>query len=163
MADLRALIEGLGFSDVRTILNSGNAIFEAARARPEKVASEIERAVQGKFGFFVPVVVMTARDLHAIVAENPLRQAGQDPSKFLVAFVTKGDALEKAEPLLQESWTPEALAIGRKAAYLWCARGILDSKLLKEFFRVTVNAPTTRNWGTVLKLKAATDGGQDAA
>lgn len=107
--------------------------------------------------------MITGRDLHAIVAENPLRQARQDPSKFLVAFVAKQDVLGKAEPLLQESWVPEALAIGRKAAYLWCARGIIDSRLLKEFFRVTDNAPTTRNWGTVLKLQAAAGGGQNAA
>lgn len=46
MADLRKLIEALGFSNVRSILNSGNAIFEAARPAPEKVASEIERAIQ---------------------------------------------------------------------------------------------------------------------
>jgi uncharacterized protein (DUF1697 family) len=163
MADLRTLIEGLGFSDVRTILNSGNAVFKAARPRPERVALKIEGAIQRKFGFSVPVVVLTVRDLHTIIAENPLPQAGQDPSKFLVAFVAKGGALRKAEPLLQETWVPEALAVGRKAAYLWCARGILDSNLVKEFFRVTADAATTRNWGTVLKLQAAAGGRQNAA
>lgn len=162
MADLRALIEGLGFSDVRTILNSGNAVFKAMRPRPERVASEIEGAIQQKFGFSVPVVVITASDLHTIIAENPLCQAGQDPSRFLVAFIAKGGALRKAEPLLQEQWLPEALAIGRKAAYLWCASGIISSKLVKEFFRVTADAPTTRNWSTVLKLQTAVGGGQNA-
>lgn len=162
MADLRTLIEGLGFSDVRTLLNSGNAVFNAARPTPEKVASAIEGAIQGKFGFYVPVVVLTARDLHTIIAENPLPQAAQDPSKFLVAFVAKGGALRKAESLLQETWAPEALAVGRKAAYLWCARGIIDSKLVKDFSRITAATATTRNWGTVLKLQAAAGERQNA-
>jgi hypothetical protein len=41
-----------------------------------------------------------------------------------VAFVAKGAVLGKAKPLLEEAWAPEALAIGSKAAYLWCARGM---------------------------------------
>jgi uncharacterized protein (DUF1697 family) len=163
MADLKILVEGLGFSDVRTLLNSGNVVFKTAGPTPGKVASEIERAIQGKFGFSVPVVVLTARDLHTIIAENPLPQAGQDPSKFLVAFVAKGAALWKAEPLLEETWAPEALAIGTKAVYLWCARGIIDSRLVKAFSRVTADAATTRNWGTVLKLQAAAGGEQNSA
>jgi uncharacterized protein (DUF1697 family) len=162
MVDLRSLIEGLGFLDVHTLLNSGNVVFQAARPSPTKVASAIEAAIQGRFGFSVPVVVLTARDLHTVVAENPLAQASDDPSKVLVAFVAKGAVLGKAKPLLEEAWAPEALAIGSKAAYLWCARGIIDSNLIKAFSRVTADAATTRNWRTVLKLQAATRVGQDA-
>jgi len=163
MADLRSLIEGLGFADVRTLLNSGNAVFQASRPSPAKVASAIETAIRREFGFLVPVIVLTARDLHTVVAENPLPQASDDPSKFLVAFVAKGAVLGKAKALFQESWAPEALAIGSKAAYLWCPRGIIESKLIKAFSRVTADAATTRNWGTVLKLQAAAAVGQDDA
>jgi uncharacterized protein (DUF1697 family) len=163
MADLRSLIEGLGFLDVRTLLNSGNVVFQTARPSPTKVASAIEAAIQKRFEFSVPVVVLTARDLHSIVAENPLAQAADDPSKFLIAFVGKGAVLAKARPLLDVVWAPEAVAIGRMAAYLWCARGIIDSNLIKAFSRVTADAATTRNWGTVLKLQAATRVGQNAA
>ena len=110
----------------------------------------------------MPVVVITARDLHTIIEKNPLPQAARDPSKFLVAFVTKRAALEKAQPLLQETWAPEALAIGSKAGYLWCARGIIDSRVVAEFFRITNGAATTRNWSTVLKLQAAAGAGKSA-
>src|SRR5918995_369812 len=87
MADLRSLIEGLGFSEVRTLLNSGNAVFQATgRPNVAKVASAIEAAIQSKFGFSVAVIVVPARELNTIVAENPLPQAASTPSKFLVAF-----------------------------------------------------------------------------
>lgn len=161
MADLRGLLEGLGFSNVRTLLNSGNAVFEAPRPARGKVPSAmgirsaIEAALEERFGFTVPVIVHTAQDLERIVAENPLPQAAQDPSKFLVAFAAAGSALDQARPLLAESWAPEALAVGSRVAYLWCADGIIESRLLPAFGRATADAATTRNWATVLKLQAA--------
>jgi uncharacterized protein (DUF1697 family) len=154
MAHLRSLLEGLGFSKVRTLLNSGNAVFQAPRPNVAKIATAIEDAIQSEFGFSAAVIVITARDLNAIVDENPLPEASRDPSKFLVAFTAKAAALQGAKPLLAEAWAPESLAIGSKAAYLWCARGIIESRLIPAFSRATANAATTRNWTTVLKLQA---------
>ena len=56
--------------------------------------------------------------------------------------------LRKAKALLKEQWKPEAVAVGSKAAYLWCPDGIIQSPLAKEFSRVTGAAATTRNWAT---------------
>lgn len=155
MADLRGLLEDLGYADVRTLLNSGNAVFGAQGADPGPIARAIEAAIQQRFGFAVPVVVHTAQDLERIIAENPLPQAAQEPSRFLVAFAISGATLKKARPLLAQPWAPESLAVGSRAAYLWCPGGILESKLLAAFTRATADAVTTRNWATVLKLQAA--------
>jgi uncharacterized protein (DUF1697 family) len=163
MAELRELIAELGFSDVRTLLNSGNALFLAARPDVAKVAAAIEAAIETRFGFAVPVVVVTAPELNAIVAENTLHQAAGAPSKFLVAFVADSATLAKAKPLLAESWAPDAISIGSKAVYLWCANGVIESRLVQAFSRVTGEAATTRNWATVLKLQAVTVTGQNAA
>ncbi len=162
MAELRESLEELGFSDVRTLLNSGNAVFQAVRPNVANVAAAIEAAIETKFGFAVPVVVLTAQELNAIVAENALHQAAGAPSKFLVAFVANGSTLAKAKPLLAQSWAPDAIAVGSKAAYLWCANGVIESKLVQAFSRVTGEAATTRNWATVLKLQALAATSQDA-
>ena len=155
MADLRELIEDLGHSDVRTLLNSGNAIFGASRPDAPRIAAAIQAGIEDRFGFSARVVVLTARELDAIVAENPLSQAARDPSRFLVAFVSTVTTLAKARPLLAQAWGPDALAVGRRAAYLWCARGLIESKLAQAFARVTADTATTRNWATVLKLQTA--------
>ena len=155
MADLRRLVENLGHSNVRTLLNSGNVVFRAARPNIGKIALVIESAIQEKFGFQATVVVLTAQDLNAIVAENPLARAARDPSKYLVAFVAATATLAKAKPLLAQSWAPDALAVGSQAAYLWCANGLIESRLMQAFTRATGVAATTRNWATVLKLQAA--------
>jgi uncharacterized protein (DUF1697 family) len=66
-------------------------------------------------------------------------------------------AMAQLRALLKESWAPDALAIGPKAAYLWCDAGVLDSKLSQMFARRAGETVTTRNWATVLKLQAALD------
>ncbi len=155
MADLRELVEGLGHTNVRSLLNSGNVVFDAHRVNVGKIAQSLELAIANRFGFAAPAVVLTAANLAAVIAENPLQAAATDPSKYLVAFVSSGADLAKAKPLLAKSWTPEALAIGKQAAYVWCANGIIESRLLQAFGRATGGLATTRNWATLLKLQAA--------
>jgi uncharacterized protein (DUF1697 family) len=77
-----------------------------------------------------------------------------------VAFVAQPAVLERAGPLLREAWAPDALAVGRRAAYLWCADGVLDSRLSQAFGRQFGEDTTTRNWSTVLKLHAAASQGE---
>jgi uncharacterized protein (DUF1697 family) len=163
MADLRELVERLGHTNVRTLLNSGNVVFDARCANAGKIARSVEMAIVNRFGFTATVVVLTAADLAAIVLENPLQSGATDPSRYLVAFVSSTTDLAKAKSLLAESWTPDALAIGQRAAYLWCAKGIIASGLLQAFNRATGGIATTRNWATVLKLHAAASPSQNAA
>ena len=155
MAELRALCEGLGFTDVRTLLNSGNVIFRAARPNPAKISAKIEAAIRDRFGFPVPVVVVTADELDAIIAANTLPHAPRDPSRFLVAFAASADALAKAGAMKAKPWAPDALAVGDKAAYLWCDAGVIESKLMQAFAKATGDGATARNWATVLKLQSA--------
>jgi uncharacterized protein (DUF1697 family) len=161
MSALRDLLEALGLREVRTLLNSGNAVF---RGRPdvETTAAAIRAAIEARFGFSVPVIVMTAEQLNAIVAENGLPQATDDPSRLLVAFVSTRTAVDRARALLAQSWAPEALAVGSQAAYVWCVNGVAESTLMRAFARVIGEAATTRNWATVLKLQAAAGASQQA-
>ena len=154
MADLRALIEGLGYTDVRTLLNSGNVVFGAPGGRTAAIAAEIEKAIVARFGFSAAVVVVTAKELEAIVAADPLSKVATNPSRYLVAFVSDRNKLADTQPLSAQTWAPEALALGQGAAYLWCANGINESKLVLAFYRATRDAATMRNWATVLKLLA---------
>ena len=158
MADLRALMEKLGFTEVRTLLNSGNVVFQASRPNPRKIAVALESAIEQHCGFHATVVVLTATTLDLIITENALLpEASREPSRFLVAFALEATPLlKKIEPLAGRPWKPEALCVGSTAAYLWCANGILESKLLQAFMPAASGLVTTRNWATVLKLQAMT-------
>lgn len=162
MADLRELVESLGFTRVRTVLNSGNVLFDAPRPNPARIVGLIEKAIIERCGFSASVVVIKGADLEAVIAGNLLPDAVAEPSRFLVAFAAVPAKLAQAKPLLTEVWEPEAFGLGKQVAYLWCANGILDSKLLKAFARATADAMTTRNWATVLKLQAALKDGESS-
>lgn len=162
MADLRELLAGLGYDDVRTLLNSGNAVFEARRGSATKMARAIEAAIADQLGLEVPVIVLNAAELDAVVREDPLGKRVTDPSRYLVAFLPGKRELAAAEPLRAEKWAPEALALGERAAYMWIPPGVAESKLAKAFERATRGAATARNWSTVLKLQAMAGGGSSA-
>jgi uncharacterized protein (DUF1697 family) len=155
MSDLRDLMIELGHTNVRTLLNSGNIVFQSKRPSVDRIASAIEDAITANCGFSAAVTAITALELNRIVDENPLLHAVDDHARHLVAFDTRPKHLQVLRPMLEESWTPDALAITDRAAYLWCATGILDSNLIKAFSRKAGATVTTRNWATVLKLQAA--------
>jgi len=158
MPDLREVLEALGYANVRTLLNSGNAVFDVDQPTVGRLAAVISTAIERRFGFPVAVVVLTASTLTAVIAANDLLREARDPAKLLVAFIPDRATLARARPLLTEQWAPEALSIGRDAAYLSCANGIADSPLLQALSRATGQRITTRNWATVLELETLVHG-----
>ena len=154
MADLRALLEELGYTDVATLLNSGNAVFRAPRGATAKVAAAIAAAIDARFGFEVPVIVKTANELASIIAENPIAVAEEHHSRLLAAFVQEPSALSNLVAVGSVVVAPERFATGAHAAYLYCAAGILASKAGEALLGKAGRATTTRNWATVLKLQA---------
>jgi uncharacterized protein (DUF1697 family) len=158
MTDLRRLVTDLGHTNVRTLLNSGNVLFQTKRPNTAKLSAGIEAAIIAQCGFSAIVTVITALELASIINENSLLSLAKDHARHLVAFVPHPKLLDPLRPMLKETWTPDALAIGSRAAYLWCSTGILDSKLNLAFARKAGASVTTRNWATVQKLQAAAQG-----
>ena len=158
MADLRDLVAGLGYKRVRTLLNSGNVIFSGPSEEPKEVASRIERALENEVGFSSWTTVLTAEELDRIVSENPLLGIMTNPSRLLVTVLREPTDRGLLEPLLKQEWDPEALALGGRVAYLWCPKGLLESRLPEAMGALLGEAATTRNWATMTKLKALLDG-----
>ena len=158
MADLRQLFEELGAGEARTLLNSGNVVFTLPAAQVQGFAGEIENALEPKTGVKSRVTLISGRELDAIIAQNPLREAEAEPSRFLVAVLAEPAAKQKVEPLAKQEWLPDAMAFGPRVVYLWCRSGILESKLAAAAGKALGEAATTRNWATMLKLQALTRG-----
>jgi uncharacterized protein (DUF1697 family) len=154
MADLRTLVEGLGYGEVRTLLNSGNLVFTVPGKSRGDAALRIEEAIATQLGLSSRVVVLSATDLATVVTENPLLEVATDHSRLLVTVLNKAVDRSRLETLLQQEWAPDVLAIGSIAAYLWCSEGILTSRLATTISRVLGDAATSRNWTTITKLKA---------
>ena len=152
MADLRVLLEKLGYSDVKTLLNSGNAVFTGAAGAANKHAERIRAAVSKQLGVDARVIVKSAKDVAGIVADNPLEKAASDHSRFLVAVTDDARALAGLEALAAKPWGREKVYVGKHAALIWCANGILESQALGAVLKALEGAGTTRNWATLNKI-----------
>jgi uncharacterized protein (DUF1697 family) len=148
------LFETLGYSNVRTLLNSGNVVFDSSKPLREDTAQKIEKAMTESLGVSARITIVSDAELETMVAENPLLDVMADPSRFLVGVLNTPADRARIEPLIERDWRPEAFAAGQRAAYLWCPDSILDSALGKAFGRALGDAVTTRNWATMLKLQA---------
>lgn len=153
MAEFRRLLEDLGYTKVVTLLNSGNAVFHAARGAPAKIGTDIAAALLRHLKVDTPVIVKSGRELAAIVEQCPIRPPETEHSRFLVAFRQQTKNLAALEDIAHLVQPPERFVIGRHAAYLYCANGILESKAGAALLGKLGRAATTRNWATVLKLK----------
>jgi len=154
MADLRALLEKLGYTEVKTLLNSGNVVFTSPHANTRAVAARLEKEIEAKLGIQARVMVLSGGELTSIIKENSLLKVMDNPSRLLVGIVNDHADLAKIEPLRKQEWGNDALAVGKLASYLWCGDGILESKLLAAYSKSLKDSVTTRNWSTILKLQA---------
>ncbi|HEY1395566.1 DUF1697 domain-containing protein, partial [Roseateles sp.] len=91
MAEWRVLLEGLGCTNVRTLLNSGNAVFDAVPS--PKLPARIRQVLIDGLAVEVPVIVKTAAEMAAIEAGNPLGAVATDPSRLIVAFTANAEDL----------------------------------------------------------------------
>jgi uncharacterized protein (DUF1697 family) len=157
MAVLRELLRGLGYEDVRTHLQSGNAVFTVATA-PEQAAREIEDQLVGRLGLRVPVLVRTRDELAEVVAANPLGEATSEPARLLVNFLSHEPDPELLGELDPADFEPETFGAGAREIYVWCPDGVRATRLGYAFWekRLKLTA-TARNWNTVTRLLALAD------
>ncbi len=161
MQDLRALLERLGYGDVRTLLNSGNAVFTGSgTARQHE--QRIQEALATELGVPARVIVLSGRDVATVINENPFDGSDINPSWLLVAVLAAPADRERLLPLTLEDWGADSVAVGSRAAYLWCAGGILESRLPEAMDRLVKDRVTTRNLATIGKIAALTGSGTPA-
>jgi uncharacterized protein (DUF1697 family) len=157
MADLRSVFENLGYSDVRTLLNSGNVVFTIPKAATRSHAARVEQAIADHLGVRSRVVVLTRKEIAEAVRINPLASVADNPSRLLVLAFTDAKAIARVKPLLKQRWNPEALALVKRFAYLWCAQGVGVSPLWAAVNRVIEGTGTARNMATMTKILALLD------
>jgi len=144
MADLRSMAEKLGFTNVSTLLASGNLVFDG-KATEALLESKLH----------TDVFLRSARELEAIVAGNPFpKEANDDPGRLVVLFL-KGKADGAA---LQKAIKGREIARGKgNQIYVYYPDGQGRSKLTNALIEKTLGTrATARNWNTVLKLRDAT-------
>lgn len=157
MADLRGLLGDLGYSDARTLVQSGNIVLSAA-VPPDRLARELEREIADRLGVQTPVVVRTRKELAAVVALDPLAEVADQHKLYQVSFLSAEPDPGAVQKIAEVDVAPERFVhIGREI-YAWHPEGIHNSRLARLLTdqRLGVTA-TARNWKTTTKLLEMAD------
>ncbi len=151
MAALREILDEIGCSDVRTYIQSGNALFRS-RLGAASLAKRLRAAIDERFGFAPDVLILDADAFAAIAAANPFPQAAGAPKSVHVIFLASPPVTPDLASLEAVCAPSESFELRDRAFYLHAPEGIARSKLAARV-ETALGVPTTaRNWRTVSKL-----------
>jgi len=160
MGVLRTFFEDLGFAGARTLLQSGNVVFQSGSPSDPAIERRLETEAEKRLGLHTTFFVRAAAEWEALIAGNPFPdQAAHDPS-HLVAMCLKVAPKAAAVTALQAAIKGRELvrADGGRHVYITYPDGIGRSKLTAAVIEKALgSAGTARNWNTVLKLAALTE------
>lgn len=156
MAKLRDLLTGLGYDEVRTHLNSGNAIVRTGDSRA-KVVDAVESGLADDLGVPAAVVVRSREQVIAAMERDPFDSIADEGSKHFLGFFADKPTRAKIDAVdeLSENadTTPDLVRMVGDHLYLWCPNGISKATFSKvNWDRKLGTAVTVRNWNTVTKL-----------
>ena len=155
MAELKSKLADEGYSDVATVLQSGNVIVSTESDRPDEVAGAMQRLLSDEFDVNVPCVVRTANQVREVLERNPLQEVVSDPSRYLVNFLSEEPDPEVVGALLEEDHSPEAIAIEGTEAYIWTPDGVKAMTLSYAYLEKRLGVvATARNWNTMKRIVA---------
>jgi uncharacterized protein (DUF1697 family) len=153
MSDLKALCEGLGFTEVSTLLNSGNVVFTSSKSGAA-LETLLEKEMAKRFARGTDFLVRSAKEWAALIAANPFPEMARRDPGHLVAMPLKDApgkaAMAKLEAVIKGRETAKAVG---KTLYLTYPDGIGVSKLTITVIEKALGTRgTARNWNTVLKV-----------
>jgi uncharacterized protein (DUF1697 family) len=155
MDELKAMLADLGFQRPRSLLQSGNLVFDA-EAEPETLESMLEAEMARRLGVATDVLVLGPAEWDALVAANPFTdEAESDPGHLLAMALKTAPPAGAIDALRAAIAGPERVALTGRALYAYYPDGVGRSKLTNAVIerRLGVRG-TARNWNTVLKLAA---------
>ncbi|MES2092397.1 MAG: DUF1697 domain-containing protein [Actinomycetota bacterium] len=152
MPELAAVFTALGFTNVATVLRSGNVVFSSHKPVSADAPARIEAEVLAATGVRSSVILVHSAVFSAILDANPLVAIATEGSKSFVSFVTSMPAtLELPDA---SALAPERLAVGPSAVYQWMPDGSLQTRVPPSFWKQFDTPVTARNWNTVQKVRA---------
>jgi len=152
MPALRDALEGAGFKDVQTYVQSGNVVL-SSRAKPETVRRKVEKVLGEQFSLDVAVVVRSRAEIAAVVRRNPLRKVATDPKRYQVTFLSAKLPAKVVRELKDAAADGERVVVSGREVYASHPATIARSKLWAKLAGKSLGVDaTSRNWSTVEAL-----------
>jgi uncharacterized protein (DUF1697 family) len=157
MADLRDLLVRLGFTEPRSLLQSGNLVFRTAPISSARLEGVLEAEARKHLALETDFIVRTSTEWREVVAANPFpREAESDPGHLVVMPLKAKADPARVEALRSAIRGREIVRAVGKQLYIVYPDGIGRSRLTVALIEKKLGTRGTgRNWNTALKLAAA--------
>ncbi len=153
MADLRSMAESLGFEHVRTLVSSGNMVFETREGDISGIETRLETTFEKTFGRFVPIIVRTAEAWRRLATANPFPiESAATSDQVAVRVMRKPVAAETIVSLRHAAAPEEKVEIVDGDPWVFFSREGPNSRLLAAMNNKRLGVGTSRNWNTVRGL-----------
>lgn len=154
MADLKVVLEGNGFQNVATYIQSGNIIFDAPETSEKELALRLSNVIADHYHFSVPVLLLDQKALQSIIANTPFLTAIAVELKQLYVAFLSDTPLAAAIPVLQSAAiAPDLFSIDGKTVYIRYLTSAGVSKLTNKLIENKLQCDSTmRNWKTTVVL-----------
>lgn len=149
MDDLRALFESLGYTDVETYIQSGNVVFDTAETDPETLRGDIERAIEGEFGYDISVVIRTRAELEAIVERRPFDDPTDETITHYVTFLHEEPTADRVEVLRAAQNDAERFEVRGREVYSELEKDKLEPGRFTDVGKKLKLPATRRTWNVV--------------
>ncbi|MFY9825452.1 MAG: DUF1697 domain-containing protein [Thermoanaerobaculia bacterium] len=119
MADLRALLTELGFTEPRTLLQSGNLVFRSEALTGADLERLLDAETEKRLGLKTEFFVRTPEEWQAAVESNPFPdEAERDPGRLIVMFLKKAPGVEEVKALQGAVTGREVVRAAGRQAYM---------------------------------------------
>ncbi|UVK37033.1 DUF1697 domain-containing protein [Mesorhizobium sp. AR10] len=153
MADLKAMAEGLGLKNPRTLVATGNLVFEARAGDIAKLEQRLEAAFEKSFGRHVDIIVRRADDWLKLAAGNPFpAESAAAGDQVAVRVMRKPVAAEAVTALQACVGKDEKMQAVGGDIWVFFSRETPTSRLLTATSHKRLGVGTSRNWNTVRRL-----------
>lgn len=156
MAELRDFMAALGFQDVRSLLQTGNLVFQSDGRTGADLERVLETEAKKRLELETDFFVRCSKEWDAVIAHNPfLDEAESDPSHLVVMFLKDAPGATAVSALQAAIEGPEIVKADGKQIYVVYPAGIGRSRLTNKLIEDKLGTRATgRNWNTVLKIAA---------
>ncbi len=153
MKDFKALLLKSGFENAMTYIQSGNVVFKSDEKSTENLRVKMKELIKNHYGFEVPVLILTEKNLLSILEKNPYNNGKKDASKLHVTLLDTMPESSLLASTRDEKFQSDEFVIDGTTIYLYCPDGYGMTKFSTMFFekKLSVTA-TTRNWKTMESL-----------
>lgn len=157
MPALRGVLEDCGFDNVKTLLASGNVVFEAPSKSPQSVTTILEKKLEVAFGFPIPVILRTRAQLEALARSRPFAGVRVTPdTRLYVTFLAEKPTSKLKIPYVSPGKVFRILRVtaGEVCSVLTLTQDARTVDAMKVIEREFGKSVTTRNWNTIEKILA---------